>query len=158
MEKEPIGKLISLISRQNQKLLANELKPYDIGGGGQHSFLKAILTNPGINQDQLTCNLKFDKATTARSVKRLEESGYIMRKVDEKDRRSFQLFPTKKGKDFYPILLDILETINRELTKHLTEEEEDQFIFLLNKLIFSHEVKGKNQCESDKKSSIQDGR
>jgi hypothetical protein len=47
--------------------------------------------------DQLTHNLKFDKATTARAVKHLAEAGYIDRMVDEKDRRSYRLYPTKKG-------------------------------------------------------------
>jgi DNA-binding MarR family transcriptional regulator len=97
MKKIPIGKLISLINRQNQKYLAKELKDYQLGGGGQHSFLMEILTRPGINQDQLTNDLKFDKATTARTVKFLENAGYIVRKVDDKDRRSCLLYPTEKG-------------------------------------------------------------
>ncbi|MDP4086832.1 MAG: MarR family transcriptional regulator [Bacillota bacterium] len=141
MEKEPIGKLISFISRQNQKNVAKLLKPYDIGGGGQHSFLKAIYSHPGINQDQLTTDLKFDKATTARSVKQLEDAGYIMRKVDERDRRSFQLFPTKKGMNFFPTLQHILESNNKKLVSCLTDEEEDQLIVLLKKLIFDGESK-----------------
>lgn len=134
MKKEPIGKLISVISRQSQKILAKELKSYDLGCGGQHSFLKAILVHPGINQDQLTQDLKFDKATTARSVKRLEMAGYIERKVDEKDRRSYQLYPTNKGLDFQPKLQEILDTFNERLTSSLTEEEVDKLISLLKKL------------------------
>src|SRR4051794_29728686 len=125
MQRKPIGKLISYISRQNQKNLTKMLKPFQIGGGGQHSFLKEILLNPGINQDQLTSDLKFDKATTARAVKHLEEVGYITRKVDEKDRRAFRLYPTTKGLEFHPILKDILAAFDKQLTGGLTEEEKD---------------------------------
>jgi DNA-binding MarR family transcriptional regulator len=139
MEKEPIGKIISLISRHNQKYLAKELKSYQMGCGGQHSFLKAILNQPGMNQDQLTQDLKFDKATTARSVKQLEEAGYIERKVDEKDRRSYQLYPTNKGWSFQPKLQEILDSVNDRLTSSLTEEEKTQLIHLLQKLNLEEE-------------------
>ncbi|NRD79457.1 MarR family transcriptional regulator [Bacillus sp. BRMEA1] len=137
MKRKPIGKLISLIYRQNQKMISKKLKAYQIGGGGQHSFLIEIVKQPGINQDQLTTELKFDKATTARAIKKLEEAGYITRKIDEKDRRSFQLFPTAKGLEFYPVLMDILKTSNHSLTLQLTDEEKDQLIYLLQKLTFS---------------------
>ena len=134
MKTEPIGKLISHLHRQNQKLLVKELVPYGIGSGGQHSFLKLILAQPGITQDQLTHELKFDKATTARSVKQLEESGYIERKVDPKDRRSFLLYPTNKALDFSPTLQLILNEFNRKLTRNLTAQEESQLVTLLQKI------------------------
>jgi DNA-binding MarR family transcriptional regulator len=134
MQRQPIGKLISFISRQNQKNLTKRLKPFQIGGGGQHSFLKEILLNPGTNQDQLTSDLKFDKATTARAVKHLEEVGYISRKIDENDRRSFRLYPTQKGLDFHPILKDILAEFDEQLTGRLTDEEKETLTVLLKKL------------------------
>ncbi|WP_141604208.1 MarR family winged helix-turn-helix transcriptional regulator [Terrilactibacillus laevilacticus] len=134
MAKEPIGKLIAYISRQNQKILSKELRPFNIGGGGQHSFLKTILMNPGINQDRLTTKLKYDKATTARSVKQLERNGYIERVTNQNDRRSNLLFPTQKAKDFYPTFQKILDRSNRKLTKLLTNEEENQLIVLLQKI------------------------
>ncbi|MDQ0192881.1 MarR family winged helix-turn-helix transcriptional regulator [Paenibacillus wynnii] len=134
MKTEPIGKLISHLHRQNQKTLVKELMPYGIGSGGQHSFLKLILNHPGITQDLLTHELKFDKATTARSVKQLEESGYIERKRDPKDRRSYLLHPTDKALDFVPILQSILNELNRNLTRNLTVDEEAQLVALLQKI------------------------
>ncbi|WP_251550830.1 MarR family winged helix-turn-helix transcriptional regulator [Neobacillus muris] len=134
MPRKPIGKLISYIYRQNQKYLSKMLKPYGIGGGGQHSFLIEIIKNPGISQDQLTAELKFDKATTARAVKQLEGAGYVNRTIDQSDRRSYQLYPTQKALDFYPALFKMLETSNQLLTSDMTEEEIDQLLFLLRKL------------------------
>lgn len=134
MKTQPIGKLISLLHRQNQKLLVKELVPYGIGSGGQHSFLKLILSQPGITQDQLTNELKFDKATTARSVKQLEDSGYIDRRLDPKDRRSYLLYPTAKALDFLPTLQSILDEFNKKLTRNLTLEEETQLVSLLQKI------------------------
>lgn len=134
MKKEPIGKLISYIHRQNQKNLAKHLSPYGIGSGGQHTFLKSVLQKPGITQDQLTQLLKFDKATTARSIKQLEQSGYIERKPDPNDRRSHLLYPTPKAREFAPTLQLILDNSNKKLIHHLNPGEEDFLISLLQKI------------------------
>lgn len=134
MRKESLGKWLARICRQNQKTISKKLRPYQIGGGGQHSFLMEIFRRPGINQDELTNDLKFDKATTARSVKQLELDGYIKREVDEKDRRSYRLFPTEKGLDFQPVLQSILNDTNKVLTKGLSSAEQDQLLLLLKKV------------------------
>ncbi|MBE0338385.1 MarR family winged helix-turn-helix transcriptional regulator [Paenibacillus sp. 23TSA30-6] len=134
MRKKPIGKLISHLYRRNQKILSRKMTPYGIGSGGQHSFLKLILQRPGITQEQLTNELKFDKATTARSVKQLEESGYIERETDPNDRRSYLLSPTVKALDFSPVLQGILDEFNADLVQNLSDEEEDLLIALLQKI------------------------
>jgi len=139
LAREPIGKLISHLHRQNQKKLVKQFVPYGIGSGGQHSFLKLILSRPGITQDQLTAELKFDKATTARSVKQLENSGYIERKDDPNDRRSHLLYPTPKAIDFFPVLQSILDEFNKSLVGHLTDEEVEQLHFLLQKISTNEE-------------------
>lgn len=132
--REPIGKLISHLHRQNQKILAKELLPYGIGSGGQHSFLKLVLSHPGITQDQMTSRIKCDKATTTRSVKLLEASGYIERRTDPTDRRSFLLYPTPQALDFAPVFQTLLDDFNRELSMDLTESELDTLIDLLHKV------------------------
>ncbi|BCG59804.1 MarR family winged helix-turn-helix transcriptional regulator [Paenibacillus sp. URB8-2] len=132
--KEPLGRLISYIHRSQQKYLSRSLGEYGIGGGGQYSFLKAILQSPGTTQEQLTCNLKFDKATTARSVKQLEEAGYIERRTDPDDRRSYLLYPTPKALEFHPVLQRFLDDSNAKMTRDLTDEEERQLILLLQKI------------------------
>ncbi|WP_178019027.1 MarR family transcriptional regulator [uncultured Paenibacillus sp.] len=134
MNNPSVSKLIAYIQRINQKELAALLKPHGIGGGGNHSYLLAILMTPGLNQDQLTSMIKFDKATTARCVKQLEEAGFIARVVDEHDRRSILLYPTEKGRAFEPTLRQILADFNRQLTAVLSEAEKRQLEGLLAKI------------------------
>ncbi|WP_340024357.1 MarR family transcriptional regulator [Paenibacillus sp. FSL K6-1096] len=136
---EPIGKLISHLFRQNQKALAKELAPYGMGSGGQHSFLKLVLNHPGITQDQMTSHIKCDKATTARSVKLLEASGYIERRTDPGDRRSSLLYPTAQALEFAPVLQSLLDEFNRQLSAGLTGEELDTLITLLHKVTLNSE-------------------
>ncbi|WP_151734576.1 MarR family winged helix-turn-helix transcriptional regulator [Paenibacillus tengchongensis] len=134
MSREPIGKLIAYLQRQNQKQLAKELMPYGLGSGGQHSFLKLILSRPGITQDRMTEEMKFDKATTARSVKHLEQLGFIERRPDPGDRRSSLLYPTAKALEFAPVFQSILDGFNRRLTANLSEEEVNTLVALLHKI------------------------
>lgn len=139
LKKEPIGKLISYLQRQNQKYLAREFAPYGIGSGGQHSFLKLILAQPGITQEQMTNEMKFDKATTARSVKQLEDLGYIERRTDPKDRRSSLLYPTAKAREFAPVMQSVLNELNRKLSANLTEDESELLVTLLQKISINSE-------------------
>ncbi|MCK8489386.1 MarR family transcriptional regulator [Paenibacillus sp. MBLB2552] len=141
MNNPSVGKLIAYLQRINQKDMAAQLKPYGIGGGGNHSYLLTILTTPGLNQDQLTSLVKFDKATTTRCVKQLEEAGFIERQVDEHDRRSILLYPTDKGRAFEPVLRQMLAEFNRRLTVDLSEAEKQQLEGLLMK-IYESKQKG----------------
>lgn len=131
---EYIGKLIAYINRVNQKGLAKGLKDIGLGSGGHHSCLITVLNCPGLTQEQVTGEVKFDKATTARSVKQLEEAGLIERKVDEKDRRSYRLYPTPQARELEPRLFAVLGETNRKLTQHLSDEEREQLNMLLQKL------------------------
>ena len=134
MKEAPLGRLISVIHRQNQKFLLKAFKNYNIGNGGQYAFLKSIIQSPGINQDELTSKLKFDKATTARSVSQLEKAGYIRKETSENDRRANELFPTEKAIRVYPHIQFVLDELNKELTKNLTDDERKQLISLLKKI------------------------
>ena len=134
MKEAPLGRLISVIHRQNQKYLLKAFKNYNIGNGGQYAFLKWIIQSPGINQDELTSKLKFDKATTARAVKHLEAVGYIDRHTDTNDRRSNNLYPTTKAKNIFPEIQKVLARLNNEITRNLSEEEEKQLVQLLKKI------------------------
>ncbi|WOD61478.1 MarR family transcriptional regulator [Niallia taxi] len=134
MKEAPLGRLISVIHRQNQKYLLKAFKNYNIGNGGQYAFLKWIIQSPGINQDELTSKLKYDKATTARSVSQLEKAGYIRKETSESDRRANELFPTEKAIQVYPHIQFVLDELNKELTKNLTDDERKQLISLLKKI------------------------
>lgn len=134
MRKDSIAKLINAIARAHQRTLGKALKEHGLGTGGYHGYLVSVLKNPGINQDQVTSLLKFDKATTTRNVRLLEEAGFIERRVDPEDRRSYLLYPTKRALDFEEPLQQLLKQSNEELTRSLTAEEKELLLSLLQKI------------------------
>lgn len=52
----------------------------------------ALLQNDGITQDELIKIVSVDKAVTARTLKSLEENGFVLRVQDEKDRRQKRIY------------------------------------------------------------------
>ncbi len=81
MEKnKSVGRIVSCIHRFTAINLHKKLEKYNIGPGQLH-FLMILYRHEGINQECLAHELMIDKATSARAIKKLEEEGYVARKV-----------------------------------------------------------------------------
>jgi DNA-binding MarR family transcriptional regulator len=104
--KEFIGKPISYLYRYEQIFIGKKIEQYGIGSG-QFPFLMRLYREDGINQESLSDYLKIDKGTTARAIQKLVDEGYVFRQKDEKDRRSYRVFLTEKGKKMEPDLKKI---------------------------------------------------
>ncbi len=96
MNREPLIKLISVIYRYSLMYANRKLENFDITGG-ELSFFIAIVDKEGITQEELSGYLKMNKSTTSKAVKLLESKGYVVKKIYDKDRRSYNLYPTKKA-------------------------------------------------------------
>jgi DNA-binding MarR family transcriptional regulator len=125
---------------------------------GQYQFLMRVKENPGINQQGLSSILLVDKTTTAKAINKLVDKGFIIKKVAHKDKRNFNLFLTKKGKETcrlldkeeqfvtrisvgelndleQKILLEQLAEISKNVTHLFTELKDDKkehFLKLIN--------------------------
>ena len=84
-----------------QIYIGKKIEPYGIGSG-QFPFLMRLYREDGINQESLSDYLKIDKGTTARAIQKLVDEGYVFRQRDEKDKRSYRVFLTEKGKKLEP--------------------------------------------------------
>ena len=78
---------------------------------GQYQYLLRVNENPGINQQNLSSILLVDKTTTAKSVNKLVNKGYVSKKVAVADKRNFNLYTTEKGKQLC-YFLDKEEAVN----------------------------------------------
>ena len=128
-----IGKYISQLYRKGSVFINKEVSEYGIGSG-QFMFLLELYINDGKNQEEIAETLKIDKGTTARALKKLEEQGFVTRIKDENDNRSNKIYLNDKAKDVREGVLDVLNDWNKEITKSLTEEEEEMLKSLLEKV------------------------
>lgn len=118
-----ISKYSSIVYRMSQTFFDDYLAPYHIGCG-QQFFLREIYQMPGISQYELAEIGHFDKGTTARAVKKLEDLGYITRVSDEKDRRLTRLYVSESGAAIIGVIQDMLQEWYAVLGEGLSDEEE----------------------------------
>ena len=75
---------------------SNNTKDLQISAS-EYIFLMEMYKNDNMSQEQLSKNLIIDKSATARAIKSLEEKEYIIRKKDDNDKRSYDVFITELG-------------------------------------------------------------
>lgn len=99
-----------------------------------YAFVLNICHAPGRSQDELARALCLDKSTVARTLAHLEKHGYITRVPNEKDRRQYQVHPTKKMLDIYPKVLQANKGWNARLTENVPPEELEVFHRVLSRM------------------------
>lgn len=130
---ERITKYLNRVSRAAVLDRASAFADHDLSG--QHiSFILQICRNPGLTQEELAQRLFIDKSTVTRNISRMAKNGYIRREVDPKDRRARLLFPTRKARNVYPLVVDYLDDWNDCLTGTLNDEDKETLIRLLKHL------------------------
>lgn len=128
-----ISKYASIMYRCGQIFYDDALAPYHIGCG-QQFFLLRINCTPGISQYELAVEGYYDKGTTARAVKKLEELEYIYRCIDEKDHRITRLYVSEKGKPLINIIEQMLQEWRDALMQGFQEDEKEMAITLMKRL------------------------
>lgn len=119
---ELMGKYLSILHRQEQKYINKAMQSFDLGFSS-YNFLLYISKNEGINQRQICHILALDEALATRTMKKLEKKGFIFRKKDEQDQRSYTLYLTQQGKEMIPIIKKLLFNWWSNLTQELDHKE-----------------------------------
>jgi DNA-binding MarR family transcriptional regulator len=105
----PFGAIVSITSRGRFVFLNDRLRPLGLSAG-QFPVLTLLYKEQNIMQETLVRHYHLDKGTIARSVRKLEDAGYIRRIIDPGNRRAVRLFLTKKGES----AASLLQAIDRE--------------------------------------------
>lgn len=128
------GRLISIIHRKVYQKMALKLKGCDVDVG-QFFFLRHLIVNPGITQEEVARKLYLDKATVSKGIKRLEKRGYIQKNINPKDKRAYFLFPTEKTLNIKTELEQYYNEIRDYLFNGLAKKEYQQLENILQKIV-----------------------
>lgn len=130
---EKIMKYINRVYRAS--LVDREAAFSDMGlQGHQISYIRMICACEGLTQDELSRHLFLHKSSVARQLKTLEDRGFVIRQVDEEDKRIRRIYPTQKSKALYPKILEYLDDWDKKITHFIKEDERDYVINLLKNL------------------------
>lgn len=128
-----IARYISQLYRKSTIFINKEVAKYDIRTG-QLMFLTSLYNHDGSNQEEISENLKIDKATTTRALKKLEEQEFITRVKDKDDKRVNRIYLTEKSKRVKTDLDNVFYEWNQKISGSLTDEEEESLKKLLEKV------------------------
>lgn len=102
---------------------------------GQMTVLLAIHMEPGLQQRELANELNWDEATLGGMIKRLEASGYIKRQSSTRSTRGREIYMTEEGAAFLKEIRPGIHLVQKKLLSNLTQDESQQLLFLLSKLV-----------------------
>lgn len=98
--KSPFIAWIHNISLNQQKYM--KLKFRDIDLGHDVRYVIFIYDNPNCSQDDLVNMFGQSKGNIAKTLKKLEDEGFIKRETNPENRRKYMLNVTEKGRELVP--------------------------------------------------------
>ncbi len=152
LEQQFLGKWVASTYRATQMFMAEKLKKLKIGYG-QFPFLCYLNRSGPASQEEIASALFFDKGTTARALKKLEELGFVARKVSGHDQRRNEVEITVAGKAVAIEIRKILKNWNDTLTDGLNTEEKGQALSILTRLASNsaEKVKDLHRQQADRR-------
>lgn len=121
-----ILKWLSIADRFAKVYLDKQLAPLGLNSS-QHMFLIKICQQPGILQDSLIDTFYLHPSNIVRTVIVLERNGFITRTPYDKDKRTWQLYPTDKAEAIIRQIKAACEQTEAVLLQGFTEEETARF-------------------------------
>lgn len=128
---ETIGKNISILYRQFNMFLNNELEKVDITAT-ELMYLGSLYKKDGITQDELVREYCIDKAATARTIQSMEKKGLVYRKADEVDKRAKRVYLTEKSDEYQKLIQDIQKKWIEKINMEIAEDDMEVFLKVLS--------------------------
>ena len=116
------SKWITLINRYYYIYLNSALEPFGVNAS-QYLYIIVICNEPGITQSKLPERLGINKSNVTRSLAQLEKEDFIYRVCNIKDKKTTDIFPTKKAYNIYPHIMDAVKRWDSFVTDFLSDDE-----------------------------------
>ncbi|GAA0738007.1 bilirubin utilization transcriptional regulator BilQ [Clostridium oceanicum] len=121
-ESEGISQYICILYKDFQNYCEERLKPYNLTKGVYY-YLILVSKKPGITSKEISEELKVDKGYTARTIKKLNEYGYIKKVTNDKDKKSFNIYPTKECEKVINMMINLFPQWEEKLLQGLSKDE-----------------------------------
>lgn len=84
-----------------------------------------------LTQDEITKRLGLDKSVVAKTLAKLVEAGFMVRSTNARDKRTYDICPTEKAWQAYPLVKEQVDACFRRMTSRMTDAERVEFERLL---------------------------
>lgn len=101
----------------------------------QFAAMDAVLAEPGLDQASIAARIAYDRATIGGVIDRLEQKGFVLRSVSERDRRAREVRLSGAGQAAYDQILPIVAALQSEMLQGLEPGEREDFLRLAAKAL-----------------------
>ena len=130
------GHLIRRLHQISTSVFAERMKAAGIDMTSvQFAALTVLHEKPGIDQATLAQEIAYDRATIGGVVDRLERKDWVLRKVNQDDRRARQVTLTEEGTKMLAVVAPVVATLQADILAQLTSTERTAFIALASKAV-----------------------
>ena len=130
---------ILILSKTHQTFINPYLKENNLSHN-QYELILHIYRDEGSIQGEIASACGTDRCGASRSLKILEDKKLIIKKINESNRRSFQLFLTKKGRKVVEDIIEKETLWENYICERMNIEKEKLFKILNNACISSLEL------------------
>ena len=124
---------MSHISKYTRSYLDRELDGTGIDGSSFGTMMY-LFRKQGITEKEISEHMLVDKATTTRTISKLEGFGYIRRKRDPSDRRAYRVYLTEKAEKVKSDLMMVRDRWVDIVLKDMSRTEKDEILELLHRM------------------------
>ncbi|MEG0979362.1 MAG: MarR family transcriptional regulator [Oscillospiraceae bacterium] len=139
-----IGKNILIIDKYFKIYFKNALKIYGLNASEGLALLM-LYEGKCQTQDQIISELHYDKGVIARTMKELEDKGYVERNENPVDNRSFIFNVTEKSELVRPHIIRILKSWSDKLMDGIDDIEVLKMAITKMSINAYNTVKGDNE-------------
>ena len=131
---DPVLSSLLKINRQRMRIHRHTVLTPNGYVGVMHLIVLYIGRHPGASQEDVVSFFALDKASVARSARRLEDLGHIRRAPDPENRRQYQLYLTPAGEEMLAVLDQATQRFQRQLSAGVSPEDWRTLAGLLQQL------------------------
>ena len=123
-------KAISILYRKSHIWLNNSCAKYGLTAA-QAMVILIVCDFRSLTQDEITKRLGLDKSVIAKTVTKMEETGFLVRTTNPKDKRTYDIQPTEKAWEAYPFVQGQLDACFQRMTQQMSAQQRTEFKELL---------------------------
>ncbi len=134
-----LGWGLNVLTRTMNRVMKKELGDLDLTMS-QFAILMTLLENDGISQTEIGNKVVLPGYAMTRNIDGLEKQALIKRQQDENSRRAHCVVVTQEGWKLAPRIFKVIEKVNNKFFSALDEEEAEQLMRLMIKVINDKEA------------------
>lgn len=124
-------KSISILYRKSHVWLSADCVSRSLTAA-QALVILIVCDHETLTQGEIVKRLGLDKSVVAKTVAKLEETGFMVREPNARDRRTYVIRPTDRAWEAYPFVREQVDACFLRMTSGMTDEERQEFSRLLS--------------------------